>query len=259
MKKLWPGFLIATFFILALVFNLGHITHHTWTLDTGYPKDNVACSGTTCAVTGLTSTIAHHQGVVGMLFANSGVTISSITAGVCNVSWVRPVSPTTVAISASGKGGLDFMWCPDLVGGQTSVTITSSGTTGTSTGYMFSFASSLGTVAIDTGATASSNSNPGACTTCTGVSLTLSGNNDFCIASAAGSNNITGLAGTGWVNDLSNPINDGIAHLLNNTATSLTAPTSWTHSASGTGIIENAACFQETGGVTAHSAGPVVY
>lgn len=219
----------------------------TWSLDASYPADNVACTATTCAVT-IPSTTAHHILAVGMLFANSGVTISSITAGVCNVAWARPVSPTTVSISSAGKGGLDFMWCSDAVGGQTTLTITSSGSTGTSTGYAFSFAKTLSTPAIDSGATATSNASPTACTACAGIALTLSGNNDFCIASAAGSNNITGLTGTGWVNDLANPINDGIAHLLNNTSTSLTAPTTWTHSAAGTGIIENAACFQETGG-----------
>lgn len=214
-----------------------------WSLDASYPADNVACSATTCAVT-IPSTTAHHILVAGMLFANSGVTISSITAGVCNVAWVKP---TSVAVSASGKGGLDFMWCSDAVGGQTTLTITSSGTTGTSTGYAYSFAKTLATAAINSGATPSGSATPAACTSCAGISLTLSSNNSFCIASAAGSNNITGLTGTGWVNDLGDPINDGIAHLLNNTTTSITAPTTWTHSASGSGIIDNAACFQETG------------
>jgi hypothetical protein len=110
-------------------------------------------------------------------------------------------------------------------------------------GIIWEASSSLGNIAVDAGATPSSNRSDAACTSCTGVALTLSGNNDFIAATAPCGDTCTGLTGTGWTNDLSNPGSDGVGHGI--TSGSQNAPATWTQSSSAT-LVCSAAAFQET-------------
>lgn len=206
----------------------------TWTLT--QVKDTTTCNGTTCAVT-VTSTGSAHLLVAGILPQTTSTTITGVTAGACTGSWTHAASTNTT--------GVDLYYCLNSVSGQTSITITGSGSIGTGAGIaiIWEAASSLGTIAVDSGATPSGIKSDTTCTACAGVTLTLSGNNDFIAGLANCGGTCSNLVGTGFTNDLSNPGSDGVMHGI--TSASLTAPTTWTQT-SGT-LICNAAAFQETG------------
>jgi hypothetical protein len=209
--------------------------HHTWTLS--QVKDNTTGSGTTVAVT-VVSTGSGHLLVAGLLDGTTGDTISAVTAAACTGSWTHA---TNTVVSLTGAGSADLYYCLNSASGQTSITITHTSCT-ICVGVIWEAASTLGNIAVDAGATPSGNHTDSACTSCAGVALTLSGNNDFIAALAVCGATCSGVTGTGWTNDLSNPTGDGVAHGI--TSGSQTAPTTWTGTS---GIIgSNAAAFQET-------------
>ena len=212
----------------------------TWTLT--QVKDNAGCTTTTCAVS-VTSTGAGHLLVAGFITnGNSAINISSVSAAACTGSWVHCPN---CSIGVSGDGTVDMSYCTNSASGQTSITITLASSSTAEVGVIWEAASTLGTIALDSGTTPSGTKNDSvACTSCAGVSLTLSGNNDVIVALGAAGGAATGVTGTGWTNDLSNPSGDGVAHGI--TSGSQTAPATWTQS-SGT-FVSNAIAFQESGG-----------
>lgn len=199
----------------------------------------------------VTSTAAGNLLVAGLLSSGNAVTISSVTAGACTSTWTH--APNT-ATSSAANGSADLYYCTNSASGQTSITITGSGTIGV--GVIWEAHSTAGSIAIDSGSTPSSSNAPVSCTSCNGTSLTLSGNNDFIAALATCGQTCSGLTGTGWTNDLSNPTGDGVAHGI--TSGSQTAPATWTQAPSG-GMNVNAAAFQEAGGAPTPKMIPVVY
>jgi hypothetical protein len=212
----------------------------TWTLT--QVKGSSACSGTTCAVT-VTSTGSGHLLVAGMITGNTAAdAISLVTAAACAGSWVHC---SNCSIGQSGDGTSDFSYCTNSASGQTSITITITNTCSAGClGFIWEASSSLGTIAIDSGATPSGTKNDTTCTSCAGVSLTLSGNNDFIAALAPCGGTCSGLAGTGWTNDLTNPSGDGAAHGI--TSGTQTAPATWTQTSAT--LICSAIAFQESSG-----------
>lgn len=209
----------------------------TWTLV--QVKDNNASCNASCPVT-VTATAAGNLLVAGVIAANTGITISSVSGG-CTGAWTHA---TNTAVSGAGDGSSDLFYCLNSSAGATTITLTlSSGPSGP--GIVWEAHSSVGSIAVDSGATPSGAKTDASCTSCAGTSLTLSGNNDFIVALAACGSSCSGLTGTGWTNDLANPIGDGIGHGI--TTGSLTAPATWTQSPAGT-LVSNAAAFQEGSG-----------
>lgn len=215
----------------------------TWT-PTQVQGNSTTCSSGGCAVT-VTSTGAGHLLVAGLLSPNTGATITAVTAGACVATWTH-VPNSTMSNAATGSG--DMYYCLNSTSGQTSINISTSASCGSScVGVIWEAASSLGSIAVDTGAVPSQNATDTACTSCAGVGLTLGGNNDFIAVMSSGSQNCTGLTGSGFTNDLGNPQGDGIGHGI--TSGSVTAPATWTMASSAT-LILNAAAFQEGAAAT---------
>jgi len=194
----------------------------------------------------VTSTGAGHLLVAGVLSSAVSTTITSVTAAACTSTWTH--APNTAA-SGTGDGSADLFYCLNSASGQTSISITASGTCPGCVGVIWEASSSLGSIAVDSGATPSGNKTDTTCTSCAGVSLTLSGNNDFIAAVSANGGTGTGVTGTGWTNDLANPTGDGVAHGI--TSGSQTAPATWTQSSAT--LVSNAAAFQESSGAAAPS------
>jgi hypothetical protein len=213
----------------------------TWTL-TQVKATSTCSTVTTCAVT-VTSTGAGHLLVAGVITPGATTdAITTLTSGACAVSWVHCAN---CSLAASGDGGVDMSYCLNSASGTTSITITvTSAPAANWIAVIWEASSSLGNIAKDSGATPSGTKSDTTCTSCAGVSLTLSGNNNFIAALGAAGATATGVTGTGWTNDLSNPSGDGIAHGI--TSGSQTAPATWTQ-ASAT-FVANALAFQESAG-----------
>jgi hypothetical protein len=211
--------------------------HATWTLV--QVKDNTASCNASCPVT-VTATAAGNLLVAGVIAANTGITISSVSGG-CAGTWTRAAS---TAVSGAGDGSSELFYCLNSSAAATTVTLTLSGSPN-GLGVVWEAHSTNGSIAVDSGATPSGTKTDTSCTSCAGTALTLSGNNDFIAALAPCGSSCTGLTGTGWTNDLANASGDGIGHGI--TTGSLTAPATWTQSPAGT-LVSNAAAFQEGSG-----------
>jgi hypothetical protein len=217
----------------------------TWTsIQTPATNIDNGCSGTTCTVT-VASTGSGHLLIAGVTVnSNTGITISSVTAGACNSAWTH--APNT-AVSFAGNGSSDIYYCTNSVSGQTSIVITVSGTgwTGGGGAGIWEASSSNGSIAIDSGANPSNNVTDASCTACAGVSLTLGGNNDYFAAiSICGGGGCSGVTGTGWAFDTS-VSGQGWSHGIS--SGSQTAPATWTQGSAGA-VHANAAAFQESAG-----------
>lgn len=220
----------------------------TWTLT---QVTNATGCSSPCVVT-VTSTGAGHLLVAGILDVNTNTVITAVTAGACSATWTH--APNT-AIGAGGDGSVDLYYCLNSTSGITSISITAGICGGSCIGVIWEASSSLGSIALDTGATPSGNQNDTVnCTSCSGTSLTLSGNNNFVVGLAACGGSCSGLTGTGWTNDLSNPSGDGVGHGI--TSGSQTAPTTWTQGPTNT-LICNAAAFQESSGAVTPKCNPI--
>lgn len=214
----------------------------TWTLS--QVKDCTFNTGSSCAVT-VTSTGAGHLLVAGIIDGNTANTISSVTSAACSGTWTH--APNSAA-SGAGDGSSDLFYCTNAAAAQTSITVTTTNAASGGTtiiAVIWEASSSLGNIAIDSGATPSQHTTDATCTSCAGVSLTLSGNNDFIAGLAPCGGSCTGVTGTGWTNDLTNPGGDGVAHGI--TSGSQASPATWTQTPSAT-LVCSAAAFQETSG-----------
>lgn len=203
-------------------------------------KDATACSSP-CTVT-LTSTGLHNALWAAILnTASNGTVITAVTAADCNVAWVILAN---TAASVAGEGSWELAYCLDSASGKTTAAITAGNCSGACIGVIWEAPSTNGSIALDSGATPSGTHHDTTCSSCAGTALTLGGNNDFSVAIAGASGNVTGLTGTSWVNDLTNPGGFGVAHAF--TSASMTAPATWTQ-ASGT-LDCSAGALQEAAG-----------
>lgn len=227
------------YLLLALLF-LQTPVWATWSLVQVKGSGAGVCNGvTTCSVT-VTSTGAGHLLVAGLLDSGTGNTISSVTSAACTSGWTH--APNSAA-SGTGDGSSDLFYCLNSASGQTSITVTPANSM-TGDAIIWESSSTLGNIALDSGTTPSQHVSDTTCTSCAGVVLTLSGNNNFVAALSACGGTCSGLSGTGFTNDLSNPSGDGVGHGI--TSGSLTAPATWTQT-SGT-LVGSAAAFQESSG-----------
>ena len=218
--------------------------HATWTLT--QVKDNASCSGTTCAVT-VTSTGAGHLLVAAYNGGASGsaTTISGVSSAACVSTWTHA---TSANLFVSPFGSVDLYYCLNSASGQTAITITIS-QSGSGMGVIWEASSSLGNIAVNSGTTPSNNVHDTSnCTSCAGTSLTLASNNSFIAGTAFCVNTCSGVTGTGYTNDLSNPSGDAVFHGLNIAVSgATTAPATFSQSPTST-LFGDAAAFQETSG-----------
>jgi hypothetical protein len=210
----------------------------TWTSVQVVQSPGGSCTSSPCAVT-VASTGLGHLLTAKMSSDSGGNAITAVTSAACSSSWIH-----APGLPVNGSGGsLDEYYCLKSASGQTSISVTVSGTIFIVDIVIEEAASSLGTIAVDSGATASGANADGACTSCAGISLTLSGNNDFVSVMAVANNTITGLTGTGFTYSATSNFGAGSGYGI--TTGSLTAPTTWTQNISGT-LEAYAIAFQET-------------
>lgn len=221
--------------------------HATWTK---IQSPSTGGCNSPCAVP--TSATAAGNLLIYLVSGGAGVSISSVTAGACNVAWVHAPSSN---ISVAAFAALDIFYCTNATASNVSISATLAGTcSATCVGFVLEGHSTLqaagGTIAIDSGATPSGTINDStACgvsgPTCPGVALTLSGNSDFIGVISADGSTATTLTGTGFTSD-SVTNGNGQGHGI--TTGSVTAPLTWTQSPNGI-LIGSAAAFQETAAV----------
>lgn len=230
---------------LLLIVALSMPSWATWTL-TQVASNNACTNITTCAVT-VTSTGAGHLLVFGLIATVASTTISSVTSGACSVAWAHPAGT-----NGTGTGSVDLFYCTNSVTAQTSITVTANQAMGNnSIAVVWEANSTLGSIAIDSGATPAGLSPTATCTACAGKALTLSGNNNFIAGVANCGGTCSAVTGTGFTNDLTNPLGDGVMHGI--TSGSVTAPATWTQT-SGV-MLANAAAFTEASGGAAAAIG----
>lgn len=254
MKKPIIGLLLCLWVAVFLVSPRNHFyhLHHTWTLA---QVKTAVCSATPCSVT-ITAATGGNLLVANLLNDTTTSTISSVTAGACNVAWV--ISAAT-AMTQTGDGSGEFAYCLNAVAGTTAVAISmSTGCAASSCSTtIWEASSSTGSIALDTGATPAGKVSDTTCTSCAGAALSLSANNKFIAVSAAAGNTCTGLTGTGFTNDFTS-LGDCQGHGINiATSGTVTSPATWTQG-SGT-LIGNAIAFQEAAGAGASTMPAVVF
>ena len=210
----------------------------TWTLV--QVKSNTSSTGSSGAVT-VSSTGSNNLLVAGLI-SGANVSISSVSAAACSSAWTHSANTSNFL---SGNGSVDLYYCLSSASGQTSITVTASGSAGAGSVWVIWEASStLGAIAVDSGSTPSQHISDASCSSCAGVALSLSGNNDFIAAVATCGNSCTGVTGAGFTNDLANPNGDAVAHGILNTSGAVTAPATFTQPSAT--LAAAAAAFQES-------------
>lgn len=210
----------------------------TWTLV--QVKSNTTSTGSSGAVT-VSSTGSSNLLVAGLI-SGANISISSVSAAACSSTWTHAANTNNFV---TGSGSVDLYYCLSSASGQTSITITASGSAGAGSVWaIWEVSSTLGSIAVDSGTTASQHVSDGTCSACAGVALNLSGNSDFIAAIASCGNTCSGVTGAGFSNDLSNPSGDVVAHATLSTSGAVTAPATFTQPSST--LTGAAAAFQES-------------
>jgi hypothetical protein len=207
-------------------------TGPTWTyVDTAV---NASCpAGTTCTITGLTSTQTNSVLIAGYEI-DSGFSANIVSATGGGGTWIVCASLNCYK-TLGGTGTVDQAYNLTGTGGATSVTITTSSSIGVgwiAAAAEFHCTANCGTIALDQ---IGINTSSASCASCTGASFTgLTGTSDICEQFTY---TPSGLSGGGtYTLDSST----GLPYLLN--AASGTAPT-FTQSSAG-GFVSSGICFQ---------------
>jgi hypothetical protein len=216
-----------------------------WT-ETQFAHIAAGCTSSPCVVA-LTSTGANHFLGIALTANAFNTSLGAPPVGACNVAWVH--APSMPVNSGATGNSLDAYYCLQSVSGITSISQPITISAGTADVGVWEATPTLALFALDTGAVRAASGTGSGCVSCTGVPLTLSGNSDFIIVLAGGTQQVTGLTGTGFTLDNSNLFGDCFGNGI--TTGSLTAPATWVMSSSGN-LVDYAIAFQETssGGVT---------
>ncbi len=157
------------------------------------------------------------------------LTVSSTGSGHVIVVWViSSVNQTISSVSGGGTyihclncaagngttGYVDMSYTTSSTSGTTSISITMSSSSPGAPVGMYEF-STTGTPAFDVSGSLIDSSN---CTSCLAPSLTQTGTNDAGVGVASCGQACSGVSGSGWTNDNSNPTGDGVISTVNMTS-----------------------------------------
>ncbi len=229
---------ILTLFLLAVS------AQATWSVDAGYPATSgvpgTGCnsaSGTSCAISSLTSSTAHDMYFMIVSTSTNVVTAVTDTNG--------DTFTKCTACQGAVSGAIISIWyCLDITASNTSITATVTNNEGRGAA-VYELHSSVGSLALDTGGAATAT-----CTNCTGVALTLTYAADalFQVLVTTGGVTISGI--TTYSNRFSygNASNTKQSAQLLNTSSGA-APT-WTNASITNGAIAAIAFAEGVSGAT---------